>query len=236
MKQRLTPEQWDIISCSEEFWRGNGYFPSIEELAEDTRLTVKKVEEILFDPIVKKHLEIRGIDWNVNTPPLDSSSGERRKGKEARLSDIQLATAATLLNPLDKRTTKAKLESLGVAYGTYAGWKKNASFRNYMKSQGAALFDEYTPDMENALISQATSGDVRAIKFAFEVSGRYRPQQTEEIADVKLLMIQLIEIIQRHVTDPLTLQNIAQDVQALQQGAIVSGNNQQTRAISPSRD
>ena len=233
-KPRITAEQWDIICFAEQYWRENGFFPTLEELVEETNLPQNQVEDILFDELTKKHLEARGININQTTPPPDSTAASRRTGTRSRLTDIQLATVSTILNPADKRSLSAKLESLGVPAGTYAGWKKSKPFAEYMKSQANALYGEFLPDMEQALIKSAVAGDIKAIKFAYEVSGRYRPQQGEEMMNVKMLIIQLIEVIQRHVHDPLTLQNIAQDIQELQQNQRgQNGGNQQTRSLSP---
>lgn len=234
MAKKLTSEQWDIISYAEQYWRENGFFPGFPEIIAETGFTSSEVEDILFDPLTKKHLEIRGIDWNIDRPKSESSASERRSGRTKRLSDIQIAVVSTILNPADKRSVSAKLESLGVPAGTYAGWKKSKPFMDYMTSQGEALFGEYMPDMHQALLKTATSGDVRAIKFAYEVSGRYRPNQGDDLVNVKMLIIQLIEVIQRHVTDPLTLQKIAQDIKVIQAGVEVNGNDGQAQIISSS--
>lgn len=234
-KPQLTGAQWDFICFAEQYWRENGFFPTFDELTQELNKSQREVEDILFNELVKKHLSVRGIDPRQTTPTEKTSAGERRKGYAARLTDIQLATVATILNPADKRSVTAKLESLGVPPGTYAGWKKSKHFRDYMKSQGNALYEEFLPDMEQALIKSATAGDVRAIKFAYEVSGRYRPNQGTDVANVKMLIIKLIEIVQRHVNDPAVLANIAQDVQAISQGLEVSdsGNDRQIRSLSP---
>lgn len=229
---KLTPPQWDLICFSEQYWRENGFFPSFGELATETGMNPSEVESLIFDPLTKKHLEARGIDWKQDRPQSESKASERRNGRTKRLSDIQLAAAATILNPADKRSVTAKLESLGVSASTYAGWKKSKVFNDYMTSQGKALFDEFMPDMENSLISKATSGDVRAIKYAFEVSGRHRANQGEELVNVKMLIIRLIEVIQRHVTDPEKLQAIAKEIEAIQRGEVIQdGNNNETRPV-----
>lgn len=218
-KPKLSAEQWDIICFAEQYWRENGFFPSFPEIAQETGIPVNRLESIIFEPIVKKNLEIRGIDWNIDRPQGESKASEKRTGKAKRLSDIQLATVATILNPADRRSLTQKLESLGVSPGTYAGWKKSKVFMDYMNSQGSSLFGEFMPEMENVLVKKATEGNIPALKFAFEVSGRYRPNQGEDLVNVKMLIIQLIEVIQRHVKDPITLQAIANDIKAIQDGS-----------------
>lgn len=241
MGRKLTTEQWEVISFSEQYWRENGFFPSFGEISMDTQLSAQEVEEIVFDELTQKHLSARGIDWKLDRPVSESSASEKRSGRMRRLTDIQIATVSTILNPADGRSVSQKLEDLGVAASTYANWKKSRVFADYMKRQGEALFGEFMPDMENALVTRAKNGNIPALKFAFEVSGRYRPNQGEEQANVKMLMIKLIEIIQLHVKDPLTLQNIARDIKTLQSGVEVggqqiNGNNDKVRVISPSRE
>jgi hypothetical protein len=234
MAKKLTGIQWDLICYSEQYWRENGFFPSAGELSLELRITPKQVEEILFDELTKKHLKVRGIDWNIDRPNSDSKASDRRSGRAKRLSDIQIATVSTILNPADKRSVTAKLEALGVSPGTYANWKKSKVFMDYMNSQGESLFGEFMPDMHNSLIGQATKGNVQAIKFAYEVSGRYRPKQGEETANVRMIIIKLIEIIQRHVNDPMVLQAIANDVQAIQKGLEPNGQHNEIRSLPTS--
>ncbi len=217
MGSKLNPTQWDLICYVEQYWRENGFFPSHGEIKLETHLTGDEIDMMVFgDELVKKHLKIRGIDPDRDRPSSESRQSKNRKGRAKRLSDIQLATIALILNPADTRSVTDKLESLGVNPGTYAGWKKSKVFTEYMTQQGQSLFGEFMPDMDNALVSRATKGNLQAIKFAYEVSGRYRPQKDQSMQNVGLLLVKIVEVIQKHVRDPLIIQAIAEDVKNVQ--------------------
>jgi hypothetical protein len=218
---KLSPEQWDIICYVEEYWRTNGSFPSEGDIGNELGFSTAKVKENLYTELVKKHITVRGIDWDKDTPD-SSPSSQRRTGKTRRLSDIQLAVANTLLNPMDRRPVSAKLEALGVTTATYAGWKKSSTFMRYMEAQSEMLYGEYTPDVSAKLTSLAAAGDMKAIKLFMEVSGRWRGTQSGETDNVKLVVVRLVEVIQKHVKDPLILQAIAEDIQAITNPASIN--------------
>ena len=167
--------------------------------------------------IVKKNFTARSIDIEVIDPPNKSNRHAQQfkygRGASKVLSDIQLAAASVVLNPLDRRAISEKLKPLGVSIGQYNQWKKNPSFKRYLEQQGSELFGEHMPEIDAALVSQATSGNTRATKLLYEVSGRYRPGAANDIDNVKLLIIRLTEILQRHIKDPGVLQAIAEEIQ-----------------------
>lgn len=203
-----------MICFAEQYWRTNKCFPSFGEFASEFGISQQDAMGELKNEVVRKHLTARGIDWEVETP-TETSANQRRSGKAKRLSDIQIAAVSTILNPADRRSVNAKLEGLGIPSSTYQGWKKSKLFMAYMTQQGEELFGENMPEVHNALTMRAIEGDTRAIKQLYEVSGRYRPGQNENIQNVKMMIIRLVEVIQRHVTDPEILAAIAKDVQEI---------------------
>lgn len=234
---KLEPDQWDIICFVEQYWRENSSFPSEGEIGAELGFSSVKVRDNLYTDIVKKHLDVRGIDWEKDKP-TEGEANQKRAGKARRLSDIQLAVANTLLNPVDRRPTNVKLESLGVTSATYAGWKKSKTFMAYMEEQSEMLYNEFTPDVNSKLTSLAAAGDMKAMKLFMEVSGRWRGTQGEDPSNVKLMVVKLIEVIQRHVKDPATLQAIAADIQMITTGQSIPvrgeliGGNAEARFVS----
>lgn len=217
-----------MICFAEQYWRSNKCFPSFGEFASEFGLTQHEAMGELKDEIVRKHLTARGIDWNADTP-TETSANSRRTGRAKRLSDIQIAAVSTILNPADRRSVNAKLESLGIPSSTYQGWKKSKLFMAYLTQQGEELFGENMPEVHNALTMRAIEGDTRAIKQLYEVSGRYRPGQSDNVANVKMMVIRLVEVIQRHVHDPQVLAAIAKEVQQITENEISSPEPSKTR-------
>lgn len=208
--------QWDIITFCEEFWRANKFFPSIQEIVKGVDQPETQVNIWLNDEVTKKHLDARGINPRKRQLTNKEKEGPLRQRGVNRLSDRQLAAIVTILNPADNRVPEQKLKSLGISVATYNGWKKNEHFVNFMAQQAEELYGEYMPEIANSLITNAVNGDFKSQKFLYEVTGRYRPaENNQEIADVKFLIIRLIEVIQKHVKDPLVIQAIAEEVKQI---------------------
>lgn len=219
----LTITEWDIICAVEQFWHTHRYFPSVEEISKLTTLTEDEIASDLNSDNVKVRLENRGISYDA-TPP--TKKGELSKNNTL-LTDKQLATAMTILNIVDQRSVRVKLEALGVPQSTYNGWTKNKAFADFMAQQTEAMFGDAMPFAHKALLDKVISGDVKAIKLYFEMTGRWSGQQSQETANVKLLILRLIEILQKHVQDPVVLTMIAEEMKALAPtmfGGVNNGN------------
>lgn len=214
----ISPEEYDFVCFSEQFWRQNNCFPSDTDFFEELGLNQTQVAVNLDSEVVLKHLNARGIDPAQTKDPTQSKAAKKRKGSLNRLSDIQLAAVSTILNPADVRSLTTKLESLGISTFTYNGWKKNPVFMKYLTEQGESLFSENMSEIHNSLTTRAVSGDIRATKLLYEVTGFWRGVQQENSGDVRMLVISLIEILQKHIKDPELLQAIAQDIQTVQMG------------------
>jgi hypothetical protein len=75
------------------------------------------------------------------------------------------------------------------------------------------LTDSYV-DMQRALVGQATKGDINAIKFAYELTGRWNPN-AGQIMETREVIGAVVEIIQKYVTEPEQLTKIATEMQFL---------------------
>lgn len=227
---QVTIEQWDIICAVEQFWHENRHFPSTPQIAEMTKLTPEVIMDNLQDPVVKVRIVNRGISYDATPPQL---KGETSKNKTL-LTDKQLAAAMCILNVADPRSLRSKLESLGIPQSTYNGWTKNKTFTDFMNSQMESMFGAAMPLAHKALIDKVISGDVKAIKLYYEMTGRWNGQQSQETSNVKMVIIRLIEILQKHINDPIVLAAIAEEMKALAPtmfgGATNNGNHTTVRA------
>jgi hypothetical protein len=61
------------------------------------------------------------------------------------------------------------------------------------------------------------SGDMKAITFLNQLTGRFDPNAKNSI-DVTSLLLQVQDIVLRHVRDPITKRNIGRELMALAQG------------------
>lgn len=151
----------------------------------------KRVEVIMYAPEFRRAMLIRGVDY----------SGQSRMTQQQDM-------AIMIMSAPDGLTFTQKLKKAKVAPSTWRAWLKNKAFREVWDRVGGTLLTDHETDMMVALTGEALKGDVGAIKYAFEVSGRHNPAKQQAI-DAEVLMAKLIEVIQEEVTDPEILGRIA---------------------------
>lgn len=215
----ITPREWDFVVFCDQFWRENGCFPADEEIKELFKAKAEEVLHLTTSEVVAKQLIARGIDKDITAPAGATSHYKKRRGTGKRLSDIQLAVSSAVLNPADKRSLKEKLSDLGVAPATYYGWKKNKHFTDFMADQSDKLYGEFMPEIERGLVNNAVNGDFKSAKLIFEMTGKWRGVQNETGQDFKVLVLRLIEVLQKYITDPAVLRAIAEEIQSIAQPA-----------------
>lgn len=129
--------------------------------------------------------------------------------QERTLSPIQLMVANCMLDLVDTRSQKKKLQDLGVSTSQYQMWLKDPVFSNYMKSSAQSMVGEQEHEVYLALLDKVRMGDSKAISMYLEMQGIYVPERgqnvgTTAMSDFKMLMIKILEIIQEEV--PLEFQ------------------------------
>lgn len=206
-----------LIDFIEVYHTVTGEFPGRSQindtiiLADDfiDQLNPRDVDELLEDSDFNKSLDERGIiaPWSM----LRDATGLTRE---------QIAVAAILNNPKDRRSDSKKLEHLGISSRKYAGWIHDKHYAAYLKKSANNLLENMEADAHMGLLRQVSAGNIGASKLYFEMTGRWNPAHESEL-NVQVLMTRFIEIIQTHVHDPETLIAIAADLQlaAVETGA-----------------
>ncbi len=101
---------------------------------------------------------------------VSGSSGKNgTKQHKWRPSTKQVAMAALLLNPEDRRTKSEKMKEVGVPHRTFYRWMNDERYIEYIKSRLDRYIDAELADVWRALLAQCKRGNVQAIKLLFEV-------------------------------------------------------------------
>lgn len=195
-----------VISYVDQLFWETGKIPSVEKVAAGLKLLPSKVKPVLEKPQVLTALKQRGVNFEQD---IDSKV----------LTPKQVMLANILMNIYDKSSVRQKLKSLNISTQQYNAWMRQPAFRAYMQKRAEEIHSSADVDGYLELSRLVQEGDLSAIKFHFEMRGIYTPRQQIEV-NVTSVIAQLLEIIQRHVTDKDTLIRIAADVDAL---AIASG-------------
>jgi hypothetical protein len=141
---------------------------------------------------------ITAIQQYKATQEFKSGMAERgiEVGDTESLTQEQIACISLLTNLSDRRSLGSKLKALGIKEPKYRGWLKQKAFNDAIKSIAGKGLEEAIPMAEVALSQAAIDGDLHAIKFLMEVTGRHNPAQQQAIDAQRLIAI-MVDVAQK---------------------------------------
>lgn len=205
----LTEEE-EFLNFLEQYWYTYGQVPSKErsiELGIPVGLWESSFQNSEFrKQCLDRGISLRGLKLEVNPDPL---------WKQQMLTEEQLTVANVLLDITDTRSSKKKLQDLGISTAKYQSFLKDPTYQDYVRTRAENMLGDNQHEAHIALVDRVRSGDMSAIKYFNEITGRYVPSRGESNINVSLILMQMLEIIQRHVRDLGTQELIAQEFLAL---------------------
>lgn len=203
-KTRLDQIDLALLTFIERFHSMSGVTPNNETLVDalvSSGKTVSTAEVVnrLGDPLFRKSLDVRGITLTSEIP------------SQGFLTVRQMEAASVMANVIDRRSDEKKLRDLGISTAEWEGWMADRNFAAYMAGRLENRLGNSVHEAHLSLIRGVRSGNVPAIKLFYEITGRYNPDQTEQV-NLRMVLQQVIEVIQRHVLDPNALDAIASDM------------------------
>lgn len=130
------------------------------------------------------------------------------------LTNKQMLTLRAVTNQLSRYSLDTKLKRLGVTQTEYKAWLRYPPFKKKLKELSENALKEAENSGDVALAQQVTQGRLEAIKYHDLRSGRYDPGR-QQVMDVEYVMRQMIEIVQKHVRDPVALRSIGGELSLL---------------------
>lgn len=200
-----------VLSAAELVWRtgGTGVAPEARKVAQISGVPLDITREVMTTEAYKVGCKARGI-----TP-----------GEMPGLSPRQVTALQILMDPTAGVSLDRRLKKAGVSVREYNAWKKNTAFAAEMQKMKNVLTD-YEDDILVSLAGAAVAGDLPAMKFALEVSGRHNPQDQNSMAVREVIGV-VLEILQTEITDTAILAKIGVRMQglAISSGAFAHTNN-----------
>lgn len=205
--QRVNEEKWtaggipsgieredfiNVVSAAYMAYTDLRQLPDVANIERYSTLSASRILEVIRTPEFVAAANARGIPW----------------GKENGLSATQMLVAQILTNPTDKRPLRAKLKQVGVTYTQYRAWMHQPTFSQYMNRITEGMLVDHLPDFNTVLTNRALGGDLNAIKYVNELSGRHDPNR-QQVLDLQAIVQNLLDIITRNVKDPETIQRIS---------------------------
>ncbi len=203
MGKGLSLDQVEVLTVFEQMYWETGTPPSVQAVSSRGLFTVDRVTKCFNNDIFQQALKARGID----------TTGWKENSRE-NLTPLQLMAANSLLNNFDKRSMREKLQACNVTTQQLNVWMRDPVFAGFLRRRAEEQFKTADFAAYNGLVKAVDSGDVRALQLFFEMRGIYNPKMQVEV-NVNVVVNQIVEIVQRHVTDPNILLAIADDIEKL---------------------
>lgn len=204
----LSDAELDLVLYVERFHASMGTAPNDEQLKARFSLTHETIEAFKANELVKKSFAARGILY----PPA-----------EDRFTPEQMHAAAVMTDLVDRRSDVKKLGDLGISTRQWSTWLQDDAFAQYLKDRSEKLLENSVHETHKGLLKGVRNGNVAAVKLAYEITGRYRPDAEQQI-DVRRILHTMIEVIQKFVKDPIVLHQIAMELSSVASTESYSAN------------
>lgn len=191
-----------MVDLVERMWLEKRRFPTTKEFRDvlgGDRITNERVRELV---------DHRDFEWLLSQRGLPN-------GTDADLMPEQVAAIQVFLNTMDMRVWSQKLADIGVKPVQFTNWRKNKKFEEALQAEAQKTFSENLPMAHQALLREVGKGNVRAIKVYYDKLGFGHDVAAASVQDVRFVMLHMIEIIQKHVTDETILKAIAREFEGL---------------------
>lgn len=197
---KLNDIEFSIMIYIEHYHATIGDAPDDAQIQERfSNVTAETLEAFKANSLVQQSMAVRGIPY----PHAND-----------RFTQRQMSAAATMLDYKDRRSDAKKLADIGVTTREWSGWLQDNAFANYLRDRSERMLTNSLHEAHLGLIKGVRNGNTASIDKYYRISGRYNPDEENQI-NVKLLMHQFVEVIQKHVKDPATLHSIAAELSIL---------------------
>jgi hypothetical protein len=179
-----------------------GFFVEAQTvLDQDQTLDLDQVELVWQSSKFQRSLEDRGIATS----------------KSPNLTLRQETFLQAYLNPLNLKPPQVLAKQMKINIAELDGWMRQKHFAEAMSLKAAENLKKYLPIADQALGQLVQQGDMKAITFLNQMTGRFDPNARSHV-DVVALLLAVQDIVLKHVRDPITKRNIGRELMALAQG------------------
>lgn len=205
----LTEEE-EFLNFLEQYWYTYGSIPTqarAEELGISKDLWQSSFSNNEFrKQCLDRGISLRGLKLDLEPLP---------EWKQQMLTEEQLTVANIMLDFTDNRSASKKLQDLGISTAKYQSFLKDQAYQDYITTRAENLLGDNQHEAHLSLINRVRSGDMSAIKYFNEITGRYVPSSGDKDVNVTMILMRTLEIIQRYVKDVQTQELIAQEFLSL---------------------
>jgi hypothetical protein len=121
------------------------------------------------------------------------------------------------LNPMNMLTPQVLAKRMKISLTEIDGWMRQKEFGAAMAAKSEDNLKKFIPMADAALGQMVQQGDMKAITFLNQLTGRFDPNAKANL-DVPALLMSVQDIVLRYVLDPVVKRNIARELIALASG------------------
>ena len=137
--------------------------------------------------------------------------------KDPHLTLRQETFLQAYLNPMNLKPPQVLAKQMKINIAELDGWMRDKHFAEAMSSKAEENLRKYIPIADQALGQLVQQGDMKAITFLNQLTGRFDPNRSQSV-DVVSLLLAVQDIVLKHVRDPITKRNIGRELMAMAQG------------------
>jgi hypothetical protein len=197
-QSNLRAEQ--LLDWVEQYYNIHGVVPTVQ-VAQDLGLDTELFKRWIRSKPFRKHLKDRGV-------ALASERHGSDIGVEA-LSPQQFAALKVMTDLTDNRSIKRKLSDLEISSQTWLEWTMDPVFGSYLNEFSERVLKSSQYEAHLALVDNVRAGDMTAIKYFNEITGRFSAANaTSAMINPGELIQNIVEILQEEIKDTDTLTTI----------------------------
>lgn len=196
---------------------------AVEEYGFDSKfINTAYSSRILVAALQERGIELDHYDFQERVNSDNQVPAYRSKA----LTATQLIVANTMLDLVDTRSQKKKLQDLNVSTSTYNSWLRDPVFSKYLHERAEALLGDNMHEAHLALLDKVRAGDTRAISLYYELTGRHVSQSSiapnQQAFNANSLIVAMIDLINDEC-DPATAVRISERLRLLATARTVAG-------------
>lgn len=224
----LSAEELDLVT-SVHWWYGlKGELPSLEVLKNELFFTEEQLHNGINNPTCRAALEERGIKLTSKWL-IELGHTPVNPDPKSPLTPLQLVVANMMMDLTDTRSDRKKLQDAGVKTSTYQMWLRDPAYKEYLRERAEGLVGDVQHEALLSLVDRVRSGDLSAIKYYHEFTGRFVEQKAAassgggSIGDLQRIIVSIVEIIVDEVDDPQVAARISDRLKGLITGNQLAG-------------
>jgi hypothetical protein len=205
---RIPEDLLDFVTIVDQHWGQYGVMLTENRAYVDWGYTSHEYNHYISSVLVIAALKERGIEVKRELAKTLAEPETKEEKRAKALSPLQLVVANSLLDLTDQRSDKKKLQDMGVSSTTYQRWLRDKNFSTYLTDMSEAMLSGGQHEASLALLDKVKAGDLSAIKFYMEYTGRFTSKAdsagTSE-KDITGLLVKVLEIIIEECDGPTAM-------------------------------